>query len=270
MCIRDRLEKAEKKPRERFKKMEIECNAKGFTPNENMRNVILQGGGCSLPAELCPASVTKGGITFRMPDPAADKDVMVARGQTIELPKNCTKLYLLAASTLGDREVIFYADGKEKPLTVFAFNEPIGIWDMAGMKQKAKIKDAVLGFEFTHTHHPEGDIANGKAYFFIYEIDIRNAKKLTLPEDNRIIILAMTAVKKFSNTRLATKITDASPDETYDFDEIPPIEKIIDRSEFVTIRAGKIQDQKNGGKGKGFKRDNLITNIIRSYTKSEW
>lgn len=268
--FRIQLEKAEKKPRESFKKMEIECNAKGFTPNENMRNVILQGGGCSLPAELCPTSVTKGGITFRMPDPAADKDVMVARGQTIELPKNCTKLYLLAASTLGDREAIFYADGKEKPLTVFAFNEPIGIWDMAGMKQKAKIKDAVLGFEFTHTHHPEGDIANGKAYFFIYEIDIRNAKKLTLPEDNRIIILAMTAVKKFSNTRLATKITDASPDEAYDFDEIPPIEKIIDRSEFVTIRAGKIQDQKNGGKGKGFKRDNLITNIIRSYTKSEW
>lgn len=35
----------------------------------------------------------------------------------------------------------------------------------------------------------------------------------------------MTAVKKFSNTKLATKITDESPDENYSFDEIPPIEK---------------------------------------------
>ena len=235
-----------------------------------MRNVILQGGGCSLPSELCPQSITVGGITFRMPDTASDKDVTVARAQKIDLPKNCTKLYILAASTLGDREVTFLADEKERPVTVYAFNEPIGVWDMAGLKQTAKIKDAVLGFEFTHTHHPEGDIANGKAYFFMYEIDIRNAKELTLPEDNRVIILAMTAVKKFSNTKLATKITDESPDENYSFDEIPPIEKIIDRSEFVTIRAGKIQDQKNGGKGQGFKRDNIITNIIRSYTKSEW
>lgn len=259
-----------KKPRESFKKIELECNSKGFTPNENMRNVILQGGGCSLPSELCPQSITVGGITFRMPDTASDKDVTVARGQKIDLPKNCTKLYILAASTLGDREVTFLADEKERPVTVYAFNEPIGVWDMAGLKQTAKIKDAVLGFEFTHTHHPEGDIANGKAYFFMYEIDIRNAKELTLPEDNRVIILAMTAVKKFSNTKLATKITDESPDENYSFDEIPPIEKIIDRSKFVTIRAGKIQDQKNGGKGQGFKRDNIITNIIRSYTKSEW
>ena len=268
--FRIQLEPGEKKPRESFKKLELAGNSKGFTPTEHMRNVILQGGGCSLPAELCPKSITVGGITFRMPDPAADKDVTVARGQSMEMPKGCTKLYLLAASTLGDREVTFYADGKEKPLTIYSFKEPIGKWDMAGLKQTAKIKDAILGYEFTHTHHPEGDIANGKVCFYIYEIDIRNIKTLTLPEDNRVIILAMTAVKKFSNTRLATKITDESPAEDYSFDEIPPIEKIIDRSDFVTIRAGKIQDQKNGGKGKGFKRDNIITNIIRSYTKSEW
>lgn len=268
--FRIQLESPDKKPHESYKKIELECNSKGFTENKNMRNVILQGGGCSLPAELCPKSLTVGGITFRMPNPQEEKDVTVARGQTIELPKSCTKLYMLAASTLGDREVIFLADGKEKPVKIFSFNEPIGVWDMAGLNQKAYVKDAVLGIEFTHTHHPEGDIANGKACFYIYEIDIRNAKKLTLPEDNRVIILAMTAVKKFSNTRLATRITDESPDNNYSFDDIPPIEKIIDKSEFITIRAGKIQDQQNGGKGKGFKRDNIITNIIRSYTKSEW
>ena len=141
---------------------------------------------------------------------------------------------------------------------------------MAALDQKALVKDASLGIEFTHTHHPEGNIANGKAYFFVYELDVRNAKALTLPEDNRIIILAMTAIHKFSNTTLATRLIDKTPNTEYSFDDIPPIDKIIDKADFVTIRAGKIQDQIKGGKGKGFKRDNIVTNIIRSYTKSEW
>ncbi len=265
-----RLKKSEKKGREIFKKLDLKYNAKGFTFNENMRNVILQGGGCSLPAEQCPPSITASGITFRMPDPSAAADVLVAREQTLEIPKGTTKLYMLAASTLGDEEAVFYVDGKEKKLTIFSFREPIGRWDMAGIGQKALIKDASVGIEFTHTHHPEGDIPNGKAHFYIYEIDVRNAKTLTLPENNKIIILAMTAVKKFSKTILATRLTDKTPDENYNFGKIPPLDKIIDKADFITIRAGKIQEQKKNGKGKGFRRDNIITNIIRSYTKSEW
>lgn len=261
---------SDKKGRESFKKLNLEFNAKGFTEDSNMRHVILQGGGCSLPAELCPASVTVGGITFRMPDVHANHDVMVARNQIIEIPKGSSKMYILAASTLGDREETFYVDEKEKKLNIFSFKEPIGRWDMAALNQTALVKDASLGIEFTHTHHPEGNIANGKAYFYVYEIDVRNGKALTLPEDNRIIILAITTVRKFSNTTLASKLIDTTPNPEYRFDKIPPIDKIIDKADFVTIRAGKIQDQIKGGKGKGFKRDNIITNIIRSYTKSEW
>ena len=90
-----------------------------------------------------------------------------------------------------------------------------------------------------------------------------------MPEESKIAILAMTAVKRFSNTVLATSLTD-TVEEGYRFGEIPPIDKLIDKADFVTIRAGKIQDQVKGGKGKGLKRNNPITNIIRSYTKSEW
>lgn len=265
-----KLEQAEKKGRENFKKLDLEYNSKGFTRNEDMRNVILQGSGCSLPAELCPQSFVAGGICYKMPNTAAPHDVMVARGQTIELPKSMTKLYIVAASTLGDREATFYIDGREKTLNIAAMTEHYGNWDMAGLDIKAQHKNAPIAFEFTHTHHPEGDVPNGKAYFFKYEIDIRNAKTLTLPEDNRIIILAMTAVKKFSTAKRATGLTDEIPSSNYSFGDIPPIDKLIDKAEFITIRAGKIKDQQNGGKGKGFKRDNLITNIIRSYTKSEW
>lgn len=268
--FRIKLEAPDKKGRENFKKLDLEYNSKGFTKNESMRNVILQGSGCSLPAELCPQGFTAGGVSFKMPDTQASSDVMVTRGQTIDLPKSMTKLYIAAASTLGDRDATFYLDGREKQIKIAAMTEHYGNWDMAGLNIKAAHKNAPVAFEFTHTHHPEGDIPNGKAYFYLYELDIRNAKTLTLPEDNRIIILAMTAVKKFSNTKRATRLIDEIPTEDYSFGDIPPIDKIIDKAEFITIRAGKIKDQQNGGKGKGFKRDNIITNIIRSYTKSEW
>lgn len=268
--FRIKLEAPDKKGRENFKKLDLEYNSKGFTKNESMRNVILQGSGCSLPAELCPQGFTAGGVSFKMPDTQAPSDVMVTRGQTIDLPKSMTKLYIAAASTLGDRDATFYLDGREKQIKIAAMTEHYGNWDMAGLNIKAAHKNAPVAFEFTHTHHPEGDIPNGKAYFYLYELDIRNAKTLTLPEDNRIIILAMTAVKKFSNTKRATRLIDEIPTEDYSFGDIPPIDKIIDKAEFITIRAGKIKDQQNGGKGKGFKRDNIITNIIRSYTKSEW
>ena len=268
--FRIKLETPDKKGCENFKKLDLEYNSKGFTKNESMRNVILQGSGCSLPAELCPQGFTAGGVSFKMPDTQAPSDVMVARGQTIDLPKSMTKLYIAAASTLGDRDATFYLDGREKQIKIAAMTEHYGNWDMAGLNIKAAHKNAPIAFEFTHTHHPEGDIPNGKAYFYLYELDIRNAKTLSLPEDNRIIILAMTAVKKFSNTKRATRLIDEIPTENYSFGDIPPIDKIIDKAEFITIRAGKIKDQQNGGKGKGFKRDNIITNIIRSYTKSEW
>ena len=264
------LKKAEKKGRESFKKLELECNSKGFTSKEDKRNVILQGGGYSLPADLYPAQINVGGVTFKLTDPSAPKDVLVAREQNIDIPKGSTKLYMLAASTLGDKDVTFYVDGREKTITIHSFTEPLARWDMAGLDQTALTKDVTVGLEFSHLHHPEGTVPNVNAKFYVYELNVRNGKVLTLPEDNRIIILAMTAVKKFSNTSLATQLLDKVNNRGYDFGDIPPIDKIVDRADAITIRAGKIQEQQRSGKGKGFKRDNIVTNIVRSYTKSDW
>lgn len=262
--------KAERnKAKENFKKLDLEYNSSGITADSYKVNCILQGSGCSLPDELIPESLTVHGITFKMPKVDMPKNVLVPREQEIDIPKGSTKLYIIAASMLGDKDITFMADNKERHATIYAMREPIGQWDMAGLGQSAKVKDADVAIEFTHTHHPEGNIANGKALFYMYEIDVRNCKTLSLPEENKVVILAMTAVKKFSNTKLATKMIDTAEDG-YTFNEIPPIDKIIDKADFVTIRAGKIQDQVKGGRGKGFRRDNIITNIIRSYTKSEW
>lgn len=252
-----------------FKKLELEYNSSGITTDQYKVHTILQGSGCSLPNELITPNYTVHGITFRMPSAELEKNVFIPRGQVIDVPKGATKLYILAGSTLGEREITVLTDNKERKLTVYPIREKYALWDMAGLDQTAKINNAQIGMEFTHTHHPEGNIADGKAYFYLYEINVRNCKTITMPEENRVVILAMTAVKTFSNTYLATQLMD-TVDENYSFGEIPMINKIIDKADFVTIRAGKIQDQYKGGKGQGIKRDNIITNIIRSYTKSEW
>ena len=264
-----KLNSIRNKAKENYKKLDLPFNSTGITKDSYKVNCILQGSGMSLPDELIPESLTVSGVTFKMPNADMDKNVLIPRGQEIEIPKGVTKLYMIAASVLEDKKVVFMADNKERELTVYDMKAPVGKWDMKGLEQFAEVKRGALALEFTHTHHPEGNIANGKAYFYLYEIDVRGCKTLTLPEENKMVILAMTGVKKFSNTYLATELIDY-PSEDYKPGEIAPIEKIIDKAEFISIRAGKIQDQINGGKGKGFKRDNIITNIIRCYTKSEW
>ncbi|MGN0522134.1 MAG: alpha-mannosidase [Eubacterium sp.] len=258
-------------PRERYRALELEFNAKGFTTDSNMRNVILQGSGFSLPYELLKNRITVGGVDFKFPQKPDDRyDVLVCRGQEIEIPVKATKVYFIAASTQENQLEQFSAGGVvPKGMVINSMSNYASTWDMAGLEQNADIYENInLALEFTHTHHPEGNLTQ-KAKFFMYEIDTHGFDKIVLPENNKIVILAMTAVKKYSNTAVVTKTIDTAA-EDYNFDGIPPIDKIIDKADFITIRAGKIQDQIKSGKGKGIKRDNIITNIIRSYTKSEW
>lgn len=266
-----KIKYAPAEPEACFSPVALEFNAKGFTTDSDMRHVILQGSGLSLPYELLPESCVTGGIPFKFTQNADDLyDVLVCRGQTIKLSEDTETVYLLAATTDSKKTAAeFITGGKKNKLSIYPMTQPISRWDMYALDQKADVNHkADYGFEFTHTHHPEGNLTQ-KAMFSVCKIRTGKARELTLPEDNRLIILAMTQSKSNDRVTLRNPFVDlASAD--YDFGEIPPIEKIIDRSEAVTIRAGKIQDQMKSGKGKGIKRDNIITNIIRSYTKSEW
>ena len=265
-------EKAEKIPSERYETIELPYNAQGFTPDDSMRHVILQGSGFSLPKEQINFFYYMGGIRYKFQEDLKNRnDVLVCRGQKIKLPQ-CTSVYFIAGSTAGKQDIRINYAKKSVPFTIRPIDQPMNNWDMAGLNQIADIDEkAEFGYEFTHVHHPEGNIPK-KAQFYLYSFRILTDQPvtLTLPENNRVVILSMTAIKERSDSELATKVFDAVEQE-YDFyEDIPPIDKIIDKSSFVTMRAGKIQEQMNSGKGKGFKRDNIITNIIRSYTKSEW
>lgn len=260
-------------PSERYELINLEYNACGYTTDDNMRHVILQGGGFSLPKEQAIDKYYIGGIRYLFRsnlDIPNNYDVLVCRGQEIKIPA-CTRLYFIAGSVNGEQQINITCGKKQIPFNIKPVDEPISKWDMAGFNQIADVNEESFGYEFTHLHHPEGNLSK-KAQFYLYSLAVNSTEKtsIILPENNHVIILSMTAIKERSKGGLATKIID-TVSQSYDFNkDIPPIDKVIDKAEFVTIRAGKIQDQMNSGKGKGFKRDNIVTNIIRSYTKSEW
>lgn len=263
------LDTPSKKAKSKCVCLALPYNADAVTSNAERKRAILAASGCTLPYELFPKEICCGGISFKLADKNSLQTALIPAEQTLDLPDKTSAVYLLAATVAGDRELTFKVGNVEKNCTIHDMFEPIGQWDMEGLHQKAKVKDVVVGLEFTHTHHPLDDCFDEKARFYLYRLDTHGATTLTLPQSSRTIILAATAVKE-SSRLLPTAFYADRPDENYTPPAIAPGEKLIGALDAVTIRAGKIQDQTNGGKGQGFKRDNPITNIIRSYTKSEW
>jgi alpha-mannosidase len=154
----------------------------------------FDGKGNSYPAELMPASVEVGGIGFTLGDPSAENGVK-CRGGEIDLPKgNYNKLYILAASTLGDRNGTFVVDGKPATALVPYYGGFVGQWGHTGHTE-GFLKPADIAFVATHKHNmtQNRDMPYEFAYMFRIGIDIpAGAKKVTLPDDPRIVVFAAT------------------------------------------------------------------------------
>ena len=258
-----------------YSPMRLNYNVKAFTNYKNMKYNILQGGGYSLPINLISKNIKVNGIDFYIPHgnskgKAPRFDAVACRGQKIRLDGKYNQIYILAGA-VSEEDIVatFKIDRKEYKVNFKSMTAPYSKWDMYGLNQTAHTDDeTTFGYEFTHLHHPEGNIVK-KARIYLYSLNVKNKKILRFPDNNKLVIFAMSSAQKEEFTNLAENVIDVVEDN-YDFGKIPPIDKITDKTEAITIRAGKIQDQRNGGKGKGFLRDNIITNIIRSYTKSEW
>lgn len=264
------IQKKKQAEQKSCKPLKLPFNVDVITRNLNRQATIMAASGTSLPYEQCPDTVTCGGVKFQLCKDSNPYNALIPREQTIPLPAGYNKLYILAASVRGDKKLTFLLDNKPRMITIHDFIEPIGQWDMYGMEQTALIKtDAVPALEFTHTHSPEDDNYAEPAQFFLYELDIKNGKELKLPYENAVVILAMSAANEAGTTKLVTSFADSASGNP-EVLEPELADKVIEKLDFLTIRAGKIQDQVNGGKGKGIRRNNPITNIIRSYTKSEW
>jgi alpha-mannosidase len=176
--------------------------------------------GRALPAEMLPSDIDYAGIRFHLGD---DANAVVARGQSIKLPDgDYQRLYLLAAAD-GDQKATFLIDGKPVELTIQNWTGYVGQWDNRIWTKKQEtlpprldaplnapprvrtatvfdgltpgfIKRAPIAWFASHRHNAAG--ANepyAYSYLFAYAIDLPlGAKTLTLPENDKIRVLAAT------------------------------------------------------------------------------
>jgi len=175
--------------------------------------------GRTFPAEMLLRDLAFGSIHFQL-GPATERNAVVARGQSIALPEGqFARVYVLAAAD-GDQKATFYAGKKAVELTIQDWGGYIGQWDnrvwnekevtlsatggqperkekvmeYAGLKP-GYIKLAPVAWFASHRHTTEGkNEAYAYCYLFAYEIGLPiNTKTLTLPNNDKIRVLAITA-----------------------------------------------------------------------------
>jgi alpha-mannosidase len=181
-------------------------NVKTASYNAYRGDANFDGKGNSLAAELLPESIDFKGVSFSLSDPAAENGVKCG-GETIDLPQGgYNKLYLLAASTQGDRNAVFTVDGRAHEAFVPYYSGFVGQWGHTGHTE-GYLKDAEVAFVGTHTHNMilNRDMPYVFSYMFCIEIDIpAGAKQLTLPDDRRVVVFAATVASDANNSLVPT------------------------------------------------------------------
>ena len=94
----------------------------------------FDGEGFALPAEMLPRDIPYAGIVFRLA-PADGPNAMIPRGHTMVLPRGVRRLYVLAASAVGDQEVEFRVGNQPVNLKIQSWSGFIGQWDDRQWKQ---------------------------------------------------------------------------------------------------------------------------------------
>jgi len=183
-------------------------NRDGVGDRAAPRDGDLDGEGRTIAGDLLPEEWTSGGVSFAAgPRGAGRENIVACRGQRLALPPHgLDAVYLAAAAIGGDRSATFVAGDEPVTVTVHDWAEPVGQWDsrlVAGELHHdpariapAYLKTQPLAWVGTHRH---GRLGETEPYVFTtfwrYRVPLPpGAASLTLPDDDRIVVLAATAV----------------------------------------------------------------------------
>ncbi len=150
--------------------------------------------GISIPSELYSEDVVAGGISFKLA-PAVAHNAIVGNGQKIAVPAGYDTLYILGASSNGDKTVDFTVDGKTVPVSIQDFGENVGAWEQLVNGKTPLIKRDEIAVNYTHTHDKNGDRLYLFAYLFKYAIPVTGASEVVLPNDSDLFVVAATFTK---------------------------------------------------------------------------
>jgi len=190
----------------------------------------FDGKGNSFPAEMLPAQITFNDVQFQLAvAKTGAPNALVPKGQTIDLPPGSFgRAYILAASADGDQKATFKVGNNRFGLDIQTWNGFIGQWDarnwsskdtshddygeMTGIKP-GYIKRADLAWYCSHHHNAAGtNVPYHYSYLFAYLIDIPpGARTITLPNNDKIRILAMSVAEKNPTVNPVQPLYDVLP-----------------------------------------------------------
>ena len=194
--------------------LNIPCNVKTATPYKRRHAGVI--GGYTLPSEQFPETVTCGGTQFVLFK--SEENAMQSNGQTLSLPKGTKKVSLLVMSTEGDKTLRLLCDGKKQDVSVPDCFEAIGVWDMYGMRQTARIKECRLAYEFTHVNSEHCSVPAKQCYLF--EVSVPAQKEIVFPADKHFLVFAATAFFEDEIEGALTELYDRIAERPFTY-EIP-------------------------------------------------
>jgi alpha-mannosidase len=191
--------------------------------------------GRSLPAEMLPERIGYDGIEFAL-GPAGRRNAATAHGQVLTLPAGSRgPVYILAASAAGDQKATFKIGEKTVELMVQDWGGYVGQWDnrvwttrqeygpgprggaprLRTIQEYAAlvpgfVKPAAVAWFASHRHLQDGtNDPYAYSYLFAYALDVpAGASTLTLPDDGRIRVFAVTVSDQGPGVRAAQPLFD--------------------------------------------------------------
>ncbi|HEY1686178.1 MAG TPA: glycoside hydrolase family 38 C-terminal domain-containing protein [Tepidisphaeraceae bacterium] len=193
----------------------LDYDTDAMSDRNNPTNGAFTTTGQSYPAETLPDSLENEGITFNLgPRTGDQKNALACHGQTISIPKGYDRVYLLASSSDGDVPAEFHVGDQEQTKTIQNWTGYIGSWDlrlwggfvaplafdwhnpMIGLVP-GFIKRDEVAWHCNYRHDAtQGNQYYRFTYLFKYGFDVpQGASEITLPNDPRVKIFAMTVAK---------------------------------------------------------------------------
>ena len=158
----------------------------------------------SFPRELFPSKIKYKGVEFEM-GPPDGANAAIACGQVIQLPagSGTMRLYVLTASSKGDLTGMMTINGKEQRRLYPDFSEMVGQADSciingqrtvgSGRLAPGYIKPEPVAWISTHLHNAKGENEIYRlGYLFVHVYELDGAASVTLPNDDRLRIMAMS------------------------------------------------------------------------------
>jgi alpha-mannosidase len=199
----------------------------------------FDGKGNAIPAEMLPAEITFNDVQFHLaPAKSGAPNAVVAKGQSIDLPAGrYNRVYILAASAEGDQKATFAVGSAKVELNIQDWGGFIGQWDdrqwigkdvpvpgqptrtehddyaeMTGIKP-GYIKRTDLAWYCSHHHNAAGEnVPYAYSYLFAYPIDLQDdAKTITLPDNDKIRVLAISVADENPEVKPAQPLYDVLP-----------------------------------------------------------